>query len=293
MPIASINNTKLNYMQLAYKGEGIAEDLVMVHGLAANMAFWLQDYAKYFSQFFQVTLYDLRGHGRSDVPDGGYNVFDMSKDFEALLEHLGIKKAHFMAHSFGGVVALNLAIVRPEFFNSLVLADTHISAGRKLGKEVVWENRDAVAEVLRQCNIGLDVDDPYFGFNLLTEVARMRVDDIEIPKNLFPWVEWIFGGSNKKPAERWLHLMDKTLARTELTTDDNLSVDRLVKINFPLLAIYGDKSQSMATGKLIRDSLPGAEFYVVKNGGHFFPRAYPDLVKQVCRKFWKVEAGTV
>jgi pimeloyl-ACP methyl ester carboxylesterase len=286
MPIAAINGTKINYMQLSYKGEGETEDLVMVHGLAANMAFWLQDYAKYFSQFFRVTLYDLHGHGRSEITDSGYKVRDMSNDLEDLLKHLEIKKAHFIAHSFGGAITLNIACSKPELFESLVLADTHISAGRQLEKEAGWENKNAVAEVLQQCNIHLDINDPHFGYNLLTEVARLRVNGNEIPRNLFPWVEWIFGGNNKRPAEKWLQLIDNTAAKNELTADDKLSAERLVKINFPLLLMYGEKSQSMATGKFIAELLPDVEFAVVKNGGHFFPRAYPDLVKSLCDDFY-------
>jgi pimeloyl-ACP methyl ester carboxylesterase len=102
----------------------------MVHGLATNMAFWYFHYAALFARRYRSPLYDLRGHGRSEMPPGGYTPDNLARDLEGLLDHLSIRRAHFLVHSFGGVIALNLARVAPERIASLVLADTHISAAR-------------------------------------------------------------------------------------------------------------------------------------------------------------------
>jgi pimeloyl-ACP methyl ester carboxylesterase len=289
MPITEINNVKINHMQLAYKGTGVAEDLVMVHGLAANMAFWMLDYAKYFSEFYRVTLYDLRGHGRSSVTENGYASYDMANDLGILLDTINIPKAHIMAHSFGGAVAINFACSNPARVASLVIADTHISSCRKNG----GVNNPVLQSSLQQCGINLDVNDPYFGYKLLTEVARLRVADKQISKESFPWAEWIFGGNNKRSAESWLYLMDKTTAGAEFVSDDKLTTESLKKIICPSLLMYGDKSQAITSGNYLSDLWPHAEFVAIKNAGHFFPRVYPDLVKSHCDTFYstvKVEA---
>ena len=62
----------------------------MIHGLAANMGFWLQDFAPHFSERFWVTLYDLRGHGRSRLTKNGYTPDAMANDLRALLNSLNM-----------------------------------------------------------------------------------------------------------------------------------------------------------------------------------------------------------
>jgi pimeloyl-ACP methyl ester carboxylesterase len=138
MPVALVNGVRLNYVQLDDGGSDAREDLVMVHGLATNMAFWYFKYGVALTNRFRVTLYDLRGHGRSDMPQSGYTPEVLARDLVALLDHLGIDAAHFMAHSFGGVVALNFACERPHRVRSLVLADSHLSAGRKVQARSEW-----------------------------------------------------------------------------------------------------------------------------------------------------------
>ena len=113
MPVAVVGGIRVNYLQLA-PDAGAAEDLVMVHGLATNLAFWYAPYATELAKRYRVTLYDLRGHGRSETPPAGYRAADLARDLRGLLDHLDIRRAHVLAHSFGGVVALNLACADPR-----------------------------------------------------------------------------------------------------------------------------------------------------------------------------------
>lgn len=286
MPVAPVNGVRLNYTQLSHKGSGPAEELVMIHGLAANMAFWLMEYGQYFAERFRVTLYDLRGHGRSQTTESGYTPDDMAADLKALLDSLGIKKAHFIAHSFGGLAALKLASTAPQRFSSLILADTHIGLGRKQAKGSAWETGETVQKILDNCGIWLNTKDPYFGYHLITEIARFRRDGREVPEELLPWVRHILDGNNTKTAEKWLSLMEETQAEKELTSGDGLSEEILKNIGCPALALYGEKSQAVASGRILASALPQAKFVCVPDSGHFFPRSQPDFVKSACGRFW-------
>ena len=163
MPIATINGVKLNYVQLDDGGGPAREDLVMVHGLATNMAFWYFRYGLALAKRFRVTLYDLRGHGRSEMPATGYSPAILAADLGGLMDQLRIDKAHLMAHSFGGVVALNFACASPERVRSLVLADSHFSAGREVQEREAWSFSQQVQPVLDRMGAGLSTSDPYFG----------------------------------------------------------------------------------------------------------------------------------
>jgi len=73
---------------------------------------------------FRLVLVDNRGFGRSDRSAGSFGVADMAGDIIAVLDHAGIRKAHVMGASLGGLVAQELAITHPERVDGLVLACT-------------------------------------------------------------------------------------------------------------------------------------------------------------------------
>ena len=74
MPTVHVNGVKLNYLRLDEGDASGREDLVMIHGLATNMAFWYFPYAVPLAKRFRITLYDLRGHGRSPLPPGPHTI---------------------------------------------------------------------------------------------------------------------------------------------------------------------------------------------------------------------------
>ena len=83
VPSALVNGVRLNYVQMAAPDiGGPHEDLVMVHGLATNLAFWYFHYAAVFARRYRVTVYDLRGHGRSEMTAGGYTPANLARDLE-------------------------------------------------------------------------------------------------------------------------------------------------------------------------------------------------------------------
>ena len=67
----------------------------MVHGMATNMAFWYFNYGLPLSKRYRITLYDLRGHGRSDDArcrlHAGRSCEATSK--ACSMDHLHIEKA--------------------------------------------------------------------------------------------------------------------------------------------------------------------------------------------------------
>lgn len=79
------------------------------------------------NQVFQTLSYDQRGLGQSSKPDGAYSMADYADDAAALARALGWDSCHVLGTSFGGMVALNLALRHPALVDRLVLCCT--SAG--------------------------------------------------------------------------------------------------------------------------------------------------------------------
>ncbi len=289
MPVARVNGVGLNYLQLGESHGSPREDLVMVHGLATNMAFWYFKYAVPLSQRFRVTIYDLRGHGRSEMPGSGYTPAILGQDLAALMDHLGIEKAHFLAHSFGGVVTLNFACDQPERVRSLVLADSHFSAGRQGQARAEWAFGRKVQRVLDMYGLDLDTNDPYFGPRLLLRVAEWQINGFEIPSELAELVSPLLGKTGKRTSGEFVKLMNTTSAEREMTADDGLSVERLRALHFPIVAMYGDNSPARLSGAELLEIWPHAIFRRVRDAGHFFPTVRPAQVLEDCIRFWDGE----
>ena len=71
-----------------------------------------------------VIAMDNRGTGRTSAPRGPYSIEQMADDLVALMDHLGIERAHVLGISMGGRLALALAIDHPERVDRLVLVST-------------------------------------------------------------------------------------------------------------------------------------------------------------------------
>ena len=289
MPIATVNGVGLNYLQLDDGGDEPREDLIMVHGLATNMAFWYFKYGVPLSRRFRVTLYDLRGHGRSEMTQSGYTPASLAQDLAALMDHLKIDKAHFLAHSFGGVVTLNFACAQPHRVRSLVLADSHFSAGRHIQARDEWGFGRNIQPVLDRYGLELDTADPYFGPRLLTRVAEWQINGFEVPAELAELVSPLLGKTGKRTSGDWLRLMNTTSAEAEMTSDDGLGLERLRALRFPVIAMYGDNSPARLSGSELLEIWPHAAFRRVRDAGHFFPTVRPEEVLSNCLRFWDGE----
>lgn len=73
---------------------------------------------------FRVVRFDARGHGGSPVPDGPYDVDDLVDDAVALLDRLGVERAHVVGLSLGGMTAMRLAAREPARVDRLALLAT-------------------------------------------------------------------------------------------------------------------------------------------------------------------------
>lgn len=286
MPVALVNGVRLNYLQVDDGPQDTREHLVMVHGLATNLAFWYFQYAPTVARRYRLTLFDLRGHGRSEMPASGYAPAVMAGDMAALLDQLGIAQAHFLAHSYGGVVTLNFACAHPERVSSLVLADSHLSAVRHVETRREWEYGQRIQPILDRYGVALDTHDPYFGYKLLTRVAEFQTNGLSVPPELADVVTPLMGKAGNRTAAQWLHLMATTSAEREMMGDDGLTLARLRALRFPILAMYGDNSQARLTGSELLEVWPHAVFRRVRDAGHFFPTSRPDEVLSGCERFW-------
>jgi pimeloyl-ACP methyl ester carboxylesterase len=113
-----LNGTRLYY---EVSGRPDAPAVVLVHGFSLDTRMWAGQVGP-LSERFRVVRYDLRGFGRSAIPEAGI-LYQHHEDLRALLDQFEIERAAVIGLSLGGAVTLDFALHHPERLTSLVLSD--------------------------------------------------------------------------------------------------------------------------------------------------------------------------
>ncbi|WP_287127884.1 alpha/beta fold hydrolase [Candidatus Cyanaurora vandensis] len=277
MPVLRLPETTLNYLQMDERPDPTAPplDLVLVHGLAANLAFWYH-LAPALAAQYRVTMVDLRGHGRSGMPATGYTPAVLAQDVLALLDHLGLERVHLLGHSFGGSVCLHLALAHPERLASLLLADVRLRLLQPQQRVQDWPHWERLGPNLKELGIHIDEAGHEAGYQLLEEVMRFQLrgsDASVFPKLL---AQWLPIGGGKRTAQHWIKLLDTTSARQDFIALEDFTQTDLAQLTLPLLAVYGEQSMAVKTARQLQELWTQARFEFIPQAGHFFPLSQPE-----------------
>jgi 3-oxoadipate enol-lactonase len=118
MPEIIANSCRFYY---ELDGPDEADVLVLSNGILMSTASWGYQ-VPIFSRHYRVLRYDCRGQWQSDHPAGPYSMEGHAEDLAALLDALGIARAHIGGISYGAEISLVFALKYPERVRSLVLA---------------------------------------------------------------------------------------------------------------------------------------------------------------------------
>ena len=114
---------RVNGVSLYYEEHGAGESIVCLHGAGSSAAVWSDAVAE-LAKRGRTIAYDRRGHSRSERPDPYVtNVHQQADDAGALIDALGAAPAIVNARSYGGAVAIDLALRYPDRVRALVLLE--------------------------------------------------------------------------------------------------------------------------------------------------------------------------
>jgi pimeloyl-ACP methyl ester carboxylesterase len=278
MPFVKANGVNLHY---AFLGNG--PDVIMIHGLAATLGFWYLQLAPMLQSHFRINMYDLRGHGHSELVPSGYTTEELARDLNALMEHLAIGRAHLVGHSFGGAVALHYATLFPDRVHTLTLADAYVPSLQPLARPRYPEYWQSRRKRLEGMGLSIPPEMPRVAYGLMEEMAREQREggtDNESPEFASLGKQYMEG----RTAKRWRALLEKTSAFQDILDKTILPEQRLRQIQIPVLALYGQYSHYLPIGIKLGRLLPRCTLRTIPGVGHFHPIVRPiNFVDQLHR----------
>jgi 2-hydroxymuconate-semialdehyde hydrolase len=235
-----------------YHDIGDGEAVLLIHGSGPGVSAWAnwRGIIPELGRTYRAIAPDVVGFGYTEVPpDYVFSVESGVEQLLALMDHLGLKKAHLIGNSFGGALALHFTRRHPDRVDRLVLMGA-VSLPFELtdGLDKVWgytPSRDAMRVLM-----GVFAHDRKLITDDLVELryqASMQRGMDKIYETLFP-----------APRQRWVDL----LAQTEET---------LRAITHKTLLIHGRDDQVIPVSSSIRAEalMPNADLLVFGNCGHW------------------------
>lgn len=118
-----MQRARVNGVELEYELKGAGEPVLLIHGSHIAGSFIPLVAQPSMSDGYLLIRYHRRGFYDSAPAVGPVSIADQAADAKALLEELGIEAAHVVGHSYGGAIALQLALDAPERVHSLALLE--------------------------------------------------------------------------------------------------------------------------------------------------------------------------
>ena len=106
---------------LAVEDAGAGPPALFVHGMGLDQRMWQPQVGPVVAAGRRAITYDLRGHGRSGVPESGYRVADFAAEALGLMDALDLQRADIVGLSLGGSVVAQLAVRYPERVRSVTI----------------------------------------------------------------------------------------------------------------------------------------------------------------------------
>lgn len=261
-PPLRTNDLGVSGATIHYEVAGEGDPVVLIHGGYGDRRMWDEQIGP-LSRLFKVVRYDHRGFGRSSRPHG---VYSPASDLTALLDHLGIERAHLVGNSMGGTFAIDFALMHPERVRSLTL----INAGAD-GYPYATEDLERLGDVFRAAESGsAETAITLFITNPMLDVARTmpkvrRAVELMLNDNrgIFTLAAW---------------------PQQKLTPP---AYSQLGGIMVPTLAIIGaqDAAGARAASNATAVSIPGSKIERVEGGDHLVHMEKPEAVNKLLIEF--------
>jgi len=248
-----------------YNIRGNGDPVLFIHGAHFADTYVSLEAEPALAGFRRIT-YRRRGYDGSLRHTGPFSINEHAQDALELLRDLGIKRAHVVGHSSGGLIALQMALTDPEAVRSLILLEPALMMVPSAPGFV-----DAVASAIDKYKAG-DASGAVSAFIDLIAEPDWRT---QIPRMVPGGIEQ----AEKNVA---------TFFEVELSSMVTWRFDRGLAggITQPVLFVIGTKSGSVFHDgkKLCQEWIPQTEEFSVKGASHLLQFQDPSCSAQIARR---------
>lgn len=275
MPFAAASDG----VKLYYEEAGAGAPVIFVHEFAGDCGSW-EPQMRFFSRSHRCIAFSARGYLPSDIPadPAAYGQQRARDDVLAVLDALGIPRAHVVGHSMGAYTALHVGLDRPE--RCLSVAALGCGWGSSPAE------RDAAVETCQGIARLFEQGPPE---KAAAEYARapMRLTfQAKDPRGFEDFERRLARHAGLGSALTMLNLQLKRPTLWDLEA-------RLRDFRPPLLVVVGDEDHPCLDGSLfLKRTVPTAGLLVVPRAGHTIPSEEPAVVNAALAElFAAAQAG--
>jgi len=251
-------------------GEG--EPILFIHEFAGDHRSW-EPQVRYFSRAYRCVTYAARGYPPSDVPTdpAAYSQPRAVADAVAVLDGLGITRAHLVGLSMGGFAALHLVMTHPDRVLSAVVA------GAGYGAEPEHADAFRSESVLTGAAFAAE-GAPNVAERYAVGPARVQFQN----KNPRGWAEFAAALAGHSSLGSALTMRGVQAARPSLYA----LTSELAQIRVPLLVVAGDEDEGcLQPALMLKRTIPTAGLLVLPRTGHTANLEEPDVFNHAVDRF--------
>jgi 3-oxoadipate enol-lactonase len=233
--------------------------VLLIHGIGADHQMWKPQIATLPLKGLFLVVPDLRGHGKSDIPDN-FRISNCAEDLSRLMDERNIERAHLIGVSMGGMVVQQFTATWPERVLSQVIVDSLSGISRPVERF----NANLASFLLR-----------FFPARLQAAMIKSSYKKMEHGE-----VGFYFEDCIKRMDGRWL-----LMARQEVNRFSIL--DRLSAMHVPTLVLVGDGFGKLAVNmaRTTAKGIPEAQFEILPGGGDPSNLLVPEAFDQAVLTF--------
>ena len=266
-------------VKLHYEESGSGTPIVFVHEFAGDWRTW-ETQMRHFSRRYRCIAYNARGYPPSDVPDDveRYSQQRARDDILAVLDALGLPKAHIVGNSMGGFAALHFGMAYSPRAHSLTVAGCGYGAHPSQYTQFQAQARELAQTMLDQ---GMAHVAGTYGHG----PSRMQLKEKD-PRGFGEFVKQFSEHSAKGSANTMLGYQARRPSLYNLTAE-------MAGITAPTLIVAGDEDDSVLEPSLMmKRTIPTAGLVIFPNSGHMTNLEDPGHFNRVLEDFFhQVEAG--
>jgi pimeloyl-ACP methyl ester carboxylesterase/predicted glycosyltransferase len=247
-------------VKIWYEVHGHGEPtLVMVHGFQiCHSEAFKRSYVPFLSRHVRVVTLDLRGNGKSDKPDGGYDLQTYVEDLDAVVQAAGLDRFAMVGHSLGVPILIKYNTTHPKRVSHLFFLS---------GFARLFSNDDDPRGLPRQL-----LDGALTSWRCQPEsMLKTFIETLCQERHTERAKELIWQWAHETSPEIWA-----ACAAPGLFSD---VTDCLENIDVPVLIVHGQKDKTVypMASQYLHEKIPDSKLLIVSEAGHLFWRTWPQV----------------